>query len=101
MLTINKTADGEVTVCLDGRLDIDSAEQLETELRKALKKTKLLVFDLQNLKYISSAGLRVLLSAQKRMNMQGRMRLVNVGDTIMQTLERRGLDDIFNIAAPD
>ena len=98
MLTINRTADNEVTVCLDGRLDIDTAEQLESGLRKALKKTKVLIFDLQNLKYISSAGLRVLLSAQRQMNRQGRMRLIHVGEAVMQTLELRGLDEIFNVS---
>ncbi len=98
-MTINKTAEGEkVTFALDGRLDIGSAPQLETELKRALEHTTELVFDLQNLEYISSAGLRVLLLAQKQMNRQGRMRLVNVGKTVMETLEITGFTDIFYIA---
>ena len=99
MLTINKTAEGEkVTFSLEGNLDIDTAPQLEAELKRALDRTTELVFDFRGLKYISSAGLRVLLLAQKQMNRQGRMRLIHVGETVMETLEITGFADIFYIA---
>ena len=99
MLTIDKKTEGEkVTVTLGGRLDIASAPQLTEALQKALDRTTELVFDLEKLDYISSAGLRVLLQAQKRMNRQGRMRLVNVGEAVMDTLEITGFVDIFFIA---
>jgi anti-sigma B factor antagonist len=97
MLTINRTGDGELlTVALGGRLDAAGAAQLEAELSRALKNTKTLVFDLQDLRYISTGGLRVLLSAQKRMNRQGRMRLTNVGETVMRTIEVKGFEEIFH-----
>ena len=99
MLTINKKTEGErVTVSLDGRLDVSSAPQLTEALQKSLDRTTELVFDLEKLEYISSAGLRVLLQAQKQMNRQGRMRLIHVGETVMDTLEVTGFVDIFYIA---
>ncbi len=99
MLTIKKDTEGEkVTFSLTGRLDAGSAPQLETELRRALDRTTELVFDMQGLEYISSAGLRVLLLAQKQMNLQGRMRLVNVGEAVMEILEITGFVDIFFIS---
>ena len=99
MLTINKKTEGErVTVSLEGRLDVSSAPQLSEALQKSLDRTTELVFDLEKLEYISSAGLRVLLQAQKQMNRQGRMRLIHVGETVMDTLEVTGFVDIFYIA---
>ena len=99
MLTINKASDGEkVTIRLEGRLDASGAQQLEAELRRELAYTTELVFDLRGLTYISSAGLRVLLLAQKKMNTQGRMRLEHVNETVMGTLEITGFAEIFYIA---
>ncbi len=99
MLKIDKTVEGEkVTLFLDGRLDISAAPQLEGELKRVMEHTTELVFDLRKLEYISSAGLRVLLLAQKQMNKQGRMRLIHVGETVMDTLEITGFVDIFFIA---
>ena len=99
MLTIRKTTEGEkVTIALDGRLDVNSAPQLTEELRQSLARAMELVFDLADLRFISSAGLRVLLLAQRQMNLQGRMRLVNVGQAVMDTLEITGFVDIFYIA---
>ena len=98
MLTINKTAEGEkVTFSLEGNLDIDTAPQLEAELKRALDRTTELVFDFQGLKYISSAGLRVLLSAQKIMNRQGEMKLIHVNESIMEIFEVTGFSDILTI----
>ncbi len=98
MLTIHKNTDGEnVTVSLEGRFDAGSAQQLEAELQGMLKRAGTLVFDLQGLESITTAGLRVLLSAQKQMNGKGGMHLRNVGETVMQTMELRGLSDIFHV----
>ncbi len=103
MLTIKKTAEGEkVTLFLEGRLDVSSAPQLEDELKRSLERSQVriseLIFDLQGLGYVSSAGLRVLLLAQRRMNRQGRMRLINVGEAVMETLEITGFTDIFFVS---
>lgn len=77
-MTINKIANGsQLTVALDGRLDTTTAPQLDDELKTALDGITKLDFDLANLEYISSAGLRVLLSAQKVMNKQGEMVVKN------------------------
>ena len=99
MLTIGKKTQGErMVITLDGRLDAASAPQLSEALGKSLLRITELVFDCEKLTYISSAGLRVLLQAQKQMNLQGRMRLVNVGESVMDTLELTGFVDIFFIA---
>ncbi len=98
MLTINKTAEGEkVTFALAGRLDKHGAPQLEAELKRALERTTELVFDMRDVEYVSSAGLRVLLLAQKQMNQRGRMRLENVGEGVMEIMEITGFADIFYI----
>ena len=99
MLTIEKkTEDDKVTIALDGRLDVSTAPQLAETLQKSLDRTTELIFDLEKLEYISSAGFRVLLQAQKRMNRQGRMRLIHVGKEVMDTFEITGFVDIFFIA---
>ena len=73
-MTINKTANGnELTIALEGRLDTTTAPQLDDELKSALEGITKLDFNFEKLEYISSAGLRVLLSAQKVMNKQGSM----------------------------
>ncbi|MBO6066080.1 MAG: STAS domain-containing protein, partial [Lachnospiraceae bacterium] len=78
-------------------LDTITAPQLESELRSSLEGMTELVFDLEKLVYISSAGLRVLLSAQKTMNKQGTMVLKNVRPEIMEILEITGFADILTI----
>ena len=99
MLTIEKkTEDDKVTIALEGRLDVSTAPQLAETLQKSLDRTTELVFDFEKLEYISSAGFRVLLQAQKRMNRQGRMRLIHVGKEVMETFEITGFVDIFFIA---
>ncbi|MBQ3276113.1 MAG: STAS domain-containing protein [Oscillospiraceae bacterium] len=98
MLTINKTSDGSsLTVALEGRLDTTTSPQLEEELKSALDGIRALVFDLEGLEYISSAGLRVLLSAQKRMNRQGGMKLIHVNDVIREIFEVTGFTEILTI----
>ena len=99
MLTINKLSEGDkVTFLLEGRLDAAGAPQREAELRRELEHATELVFDFSGISYISSAGLRVLLLAQKRMNTQGRMRLEHVNEAVMDILEITGFIDIFYIA---
>ena len=86
-----------LTVSLEGRLDTVTAPQLEGELRSAVSGISELVFDLDALDYVSSAGLRVLLSAQKVMNKQGDMIIRNVKPEIMEIFEVTGFVDILNI----
>ena len=86
-----------LTIALEGRLDTTTAPQIEAELKSALSGTSELVFDFAKLDYISSAGLRVLLSAQKVMNKQGSMKIVNVNETIMEVFDVTGFVDILTI----
>ena len=80
-MTINKTLNGtELTVALEGRLDTTTAPTLEAELKESIEGVTSLVFDFSKLEYISSAGLRVLLSAQKIMNKQGSMTIRNANE---------------------
>ena len=97
-MTINKTLkDTAMTLALEGRLDTTTAPELEKELKDSLDGVTDLTFDLEKLEYISSAGLRVLLSAQKTMNKQGVMKLVHVGEVIMEIFEVTGFSDILTI----
>ena len=98
MLTINKTIEGTKAVFLPaGRLDTTTAPQLEQELKAGLDGVTELVLDLAGLEYISSAGLRVLLSAQKAMTAKGAMTVKNVNETIMEIFEVTGFSDILTI----
>ena len=97
-MNIVKTQEGTtLTVALAGRLDTVTAPQLEGELRTAVNGITELIFDLNGLSYISSAGLRVLLSAQKVMNRQGSMTIRSVKPEIMEIFEVTGFTDILNI----
>ena len=98
MLTIEKTLNAPaLTVALIGRLDTTTAPDLEKELKASLDGITELTFDLAALEYISSAGLRVLLSAQKTMNRQGTMKLTHVNETIMEIFEVTGFSDILTV----
>ena len=98
MLNINKKADGdELVINLEGRLDTTTAPDLEAELSKSLEGVKNLKFDMVGLDYISSAGLRVLLSTLKIMNKQGSMVLTNVSEEINEIFEVTGFSDILTI----
>jgi len=98
MLNITKNTNAsELTVSLTGQLDTTTAPELEKELKASLDGVTTLVIDMTALDYISSAGLRVLLSAQKTMNKQGEMKVVHVGDTIMEIFEVTGFSDILTI----
>ena len=97
-LIINKEASADtLTLALEGRLDTTTAPQLETELNASMSGVKTLAFDLSKLAYISSAGLRVLLKAQKTMNKQGTMTIRNAGAEILEIFEVTGFDEILNI----
>jgi len=98
MLNITKNTNAsELTVSLTGRLDTTTAPELEKELKASLDGVTTLVIDMTALDYISSAGLRVLLSAQKAMNKQGEMKVVHVNETIMEIFEVTGFSDILTI----
>ena len=97
-MVINKNVEGKnMTIALDGRLDTTTAPQLEADLKDSIDGIEKLVFDFENLGYLSSAGLRVLLSAQKTMNKQGEMVITKVNETIMEIFEVTGFVDILTI----
>ena len=98
MLNIKTAKDAEkLTVALEGRLDTVTAPELEKCFKESLPGVTELVMDFEKLDYISSAGLRVLLSAQKTMNRQGSMKLIHVIESIMEILEVTGFSDILTI----
>ena len=98
MLNIEKKGNAsELTVALTGRLDPTTAPELEKELKASLDCVTTLVIDMTALYYISSAGLRLLISAQKTMNKQGEMKVVHVNETIMEIFEVTGFSDILTI----
>ena len=97
-MTITKTTEGNtLTVMLEGRLDTVTTPELEKELMGALDDIQELTFDFGKLSYISSAGLRVLLSSQKIMNTKGIMKVVHVNEIIMDIFEATGFTDILTI----
>ena len=97
-MTINKTAEqGKLTLALEGRLDTGTAPQLEAELKASLADVSTLVLDFAGLEYISSAGLRVLLGAQKAMSKKGGMVIRNVNEVISEVFEVTGFVDILSI----
>ena len=98
MLKINKTVEnGKAVLAPEGRLDTVTAPEMEAVMKEVIPGTELLVLDLEKLEYISSAGLRVLLSAQKAMNKQGEMKVKNANETIMEIFEVTGFTDILTI----
>ena len=99
MLNINKTiTNGKAVFALEGRLDTNTSVELDAALSPVLDTINELVFDLSALEYISSAGLRVLLSAQKQMNKVGKMTLTGVSPEIMEIFEVTGFSDILSFA---
>ena len=97
-MTITKTLDGtNLTIALEGRLDTTTSSQLEGDMHPDIDSATEVTFDLEKLAYISSAGLRVLLSAQKIMNKQGKMTIKNVCPEIMDIFDVTGFVDILNI----
>lgn len=97
-MKIDKLTNGtELTIKLEGRLDTTTSPALETELKQSINGVQKLVLDFTALEYISSAGLRVLLAAQKVMNRQGEMIVKNVNETISEIFEVTGFSDILTI----
>lgn len=97
-MTIEKKTDGSrLYIAIEGRLDTTTAPQLEEEFKKSIDDMTELVIDMEKLAYISSAGLRVLLSAQKVMNKQGMMVIKNANEDIMEVFDVTGFADILNI----
>lgn len=97
MNIIKEKNDMQLSIVLEGRLDTNTAPQLEAELKREIGGVEKLVFDFEKLEYLSSAGLRVLLSAQKVMNKQGEMLIKNVNETIADIFEVTGFSDILTI----
>ena len=98
MLNITKKIENTSAVfALEGRLDTVTAPELEAALKEELNGLSELTLDFEKLEYISSAGLRVLLSAQKTMTKQGVMRVTHVNETIMEIFEVTGFIDIITI----
>ena len=97
-MTIEKLLNGEeATLVVAGRLDTQTAPELEKEIDGIIANLKELVFDMTGLEYISSAGLRVILKAQKIMNTKGSMKLIGVNDSIMEVFDITGFLDILTI----
>lgn len=97
MNIIKKTEGKTLNIALEGRLDTTTAPQLEAELKQSIADSTELNLDFAKLEYISSAGLRVLLAAQKVMNKQGEMVIRNVNDVIAEVFEVTGFSDILTI----
>ena len=98
-MTITKHLNGnKLTIALEGRLDTTTAPDLEAELKASLDSADSLIFDLDKLEYISSAGLRVLLSAQKIMSKKGGMKVTHVNEIVQEVFEVTGFSDILDIA---
>ena len=97
-MTIQKETNAStLKLTLIGRLDTTTAPMLEAELRQSVKDVTELIFDFSGVEYISSAGLRVLLAAQKVMNRQGSMKLLGVNPNVMEVFEITGFIDILTI----
>ena len=97
-MTITKKQNGqELTIALQGRLDTVTAPDLEKELKEALPEVNSLVLDFTQLEYISSAGLRVLLSAHKTMAPKGGMKVTHVNEIVAEVFEVTGFSDILDI----
>ena len=97
-MTIEKHRQGtELTVVLEGRLDTVSAPDLDAVVKNELLGVDTFILDLKKLQYTSSAGLRVILIAQKTMNKQGKLILKNVAEAVMEVFEMTGLSDLLTI----
>ena len=97
-MKITKELNGTtLTMKVSGRLDASNAQELTNELNASLGGVKELIFDFGGMQYVASAGLRVLLTAQKRMNKQGKMKIRNVDDGVMEVFEMTGFADLMDI----
>lgn len=97
-MTINIEKNNEtLTLVIEGRLDTTTAPNLEKTINAQTDDIKDLVLDMEKMEYISSAGLRVLLATQKKMNKIGTLKLINVCDAVMEVFEMTGFADILVI----
>ena len=97
-MNIVKTAQGSpLTIAVEGRLDTTTSPALTKAVEESIEDVKELVFDFAKLEYISSSGLRVLLSAQKAMNSKGKMIVKNVSEIVMEIFDITGFVDILTI----
>ena len=97
-MTIEKTLTANSAILkIDGRLDTTTAPELEAAIDEYVEGIKELVLDFNGLEYVSSAGLRVILKAQKLMNVRGSMKLINVSEAIMDVFDITGFADILTI----
>jgi len=97
-MVITKTENGESMILeLEGRLDTTTSKQLEAEVSSSFEGKTEVIMDFSKLVYVSSAGLRIILLAQKRMNKQGSMKIINVNDTVMEVFQITGFADILTI----
>ena len=97
-MTISKTKNGNaLTIVLEGRLDTTTAPELEQELKQELKGIETLAFDFSKVDYISSAGLRVLLYAQKAMYGMGSMKVMHANEIVMEVFEVTGFANVLTI----
>ena len=97
-MKINRTLEGSaLTLALEGRLDTTTAPDLEQVIKADLDNADALVIDFAKLDYISTAGLRVLLSAHKAMEKKGGMKFVHVNDMVMEIFEVTGFSDILTV----
>ncbi len=97
-MTITKKLNGtNLEIALEGRLDTTTAPELEAELKNSLDGVETLTMDFAKLAYISSAGLRVLLSAHKTMSTRGGMKIIHVSEIVSEVFEVTGFADILTI----
>jgi len=98
IMTITKKQNGTtLEIALEGRLDTTTSPELEKELDDVLDGVEELIMDFSNLEYISSAGLRVLLSVHKALHNKGRMKVVNPNEIVREVFEVTGFDNILTI----
>lgn len=91
-----KSDEGKMTVFVSGRIDTATAPEFEEGVKPHLKGVKTLVLDFKEVNYVSSAGLRVLLSLEKLMEEQGEMKLIHVSEAVCDVFEVTGFDEILN-----
>ena len=97
-MTINKNAEGsKLTLALEGRLDSTTAPELQSVIKESVDGIEELTIDMTDLEYVSSAGLRVLISAHKAMRSKGGMTVTNVNEIVMEVFEITGFAEILNI----
>lgn len=97
-MKINTLKDNEkIIIAVEGRIDSTTSSEFEATIKNETKQVKELVFDFKDLDYISSAGLRILLGTQKLMNNKGKMKIINVNETVNEIFEVTGFSYILDI----